>query len=60
MISSREFLILIVHVCVGEHSNFEKFPTHTQDHCDGIATREESVSTYPRRPKVEAYITRLM
>ena len=28
---------------VGEHSNFKKFPTHTQDHGDGIATRGESV-----------------
>ena len=25
---------------VGEHSNFKKFPTHMQDHGDGIATRE--------------------
>ena len=39
---------------VGERSNFKKFPTYTQDHGDGIATRGESVSTYPRRPKVEA------
>ena len=26
----------------GERSNFKKFPTHTQDHGDGIATRGES------------------
>ena len=35
---------------------FQKFPTITQDlsrRC--IATRPESVSTYPRRPKVEAF-----
>ena len=31
---------------VGEHSNFKKFPTHTQDHGDDIATRGESV--HPR------------
>ena len=40
---------------VGEHSNFKKNPTITQDlsrRC--IATRGESVSTYPRRPKAEA------
>ena len=30
-------------VPVGERSNFKKFPTHTQDHVDGIATRGESV-----------------
>ena len=30
-------------ICVGERSNFKKFPTHTQDHGDGIATRGESV-----------------
>ena len=28
---------------VGERSYFKKFPTHTQDHGDGIATRGESV-----------------
>ena len=28
---------------VGERSNFKKFPTHTQDHGDGIATRGESI-----------------
>ena len=35
---------------------FKKFPTLTQDlsrRC--IATRGESVSTYPRRPKAEAF-----
>ena len=35
---------------------FKKIPTITQDlsrRC--IATREESVSTYPRRPKAEAF-----
>ena len=26
---------------VGERSNFKKFPTHTQDHGDDIATRGE-------------------
>ena len=30
-------------VLVGERSNFKKFPTHTQDHGDGIATGGESV-----------------
>ena len=39
---------------VGERSNFKKIPTYTQDHGDGIATRLESVSTYPRRLKAEA------
>ena len=29
--------------CVGERSNFENFPTHTQDHGDDIATRGKSV-----------------
>ena len=41
---------------VGERSNFKKLPTITQDlsrRC--IATRRESVSTYPRRPKAEAF-----
>ena len=36
--------------------NFKKIPTITQDisrRC--IATRGESVSTYPRRPKAEAF-----
>ena len=36
--------------------NFKKIPTNTQDlsrRC--IATRGESVSTYPRRPKAEAF-----
>ena len=36
--------------------NFKKFPTITQDlsrRC--IATRGESVSTYSRRPKAEAF-----
>ena len=28
---------------VGEHSNFKKIPTHTQDHGDDIATRGEIV-----------------
>ena len=40
---------------VGERSNSKKNPTITQDlsrRC--IATRGESVSTYPRRPKAEA------
>ena len=32
---------------VGEHSNFKKNPTHTQDHGDGIATRGESVVHVP-------------
>src|SRR5215216_2496374 len=37
--------------------NFKKIPTITQDvsrRC--IAMRGESVSTYPRRPKVEAFV----
>ena len=41
---------------VGERSNFKKIPTITQDlsrRC--IVTRWESVSTYPRRPKAEAF-----
>src|SRR5215216_853840 len=41
---------------VGEHSNFKKIPTITQDlsrRC--IATRRESVSTYPHRPKAEVF-----
>ena len=41
---------------VGERGNFKKNPTITQDlsrWC--IATRGESVSTYPRRPKAEAF-----
>ena len=28
---------------IGKHSNFKKFPTHTQYHGDGIETRGESV-----------------
>ena len=32
---------------VGEHSNFKKIPTHTQDHGDGIATRGKSVVYVP-------------
>ena len=32
---------------VGERSNFKKFPTYTQDHGDGIATRGESVVHVP-------------
>ena len=42
-------------VTVGERNISKKNPTITQDlsrRC--IATRGESVSTYPRRPKVEA------
>ena len=40
---------------VGEHGNFKKIPTITQDLSRrSIATRRESVSTYPRRPKAEA------
>ena len=42
---------------VGERSNFKNIPTITQDlfrRC--IATRGESVSTYPCRPKAEAFI----
>ena len=41
---------------IGERSNFKKIPTHTQDpsrRC--IATSGESVSTYPCRPKAEAF-----
>ena len=41
---------------VGEHDNFKKNPTTTQDlsrRC--IETRGESVSTYPHRPKAEAF-----
>ena len=35
---------------------FEKFPTFTQDLSRrSIATSGESVSTYPRRPKAEAF-----
>ena len=30
------------HCDVGFRSNFKKFPTHTQDHVDGIAMRGES------------------
>ena len=42
---------------VGERSNFKKFPTITQDLSRrSIATSGESVSTYPRRPKAEAFI----
>ena len=43
-------------LCVGEHSISKNLPTITQDlsrRC--IATSGESVSTYPRRPKVEAF-----
>ena len=41
---SKEFIINAPFVTsVGERSNFKKFPTHTQDHGDGIATRGESV-----------------
>ena len=41
---------------VGERSNFKKNPTITQDlYRRGIATSRESVSTYPRRPKAEAF-----
>ena len=41
---------------VGERSNFKKNPTITQDLSRrSIATRGESVSTYPRRPKAEAF-----
>ena len=43
-------------VSVGERSISKKLPTITQDLsriC--IATRGESVSTYPRRPKAEAF-----
>ena len=35
------------HKIVGEHSNFKKIPTYTQDHGDGIATRGESVVHVP-------------
>ena len=45
-----------VETTVGERSNFKKIPTITQDlsrRC--IATRGKSVSTYPRRPKAEAF-----
>ena len=41
---------------VGERSNFKKNPTIKQDlsrRC--IATRGDSVSTYPHRPKAEAF-----
>ena len=34
-------------VCVGERSNFKNYPTHTQDHGDGIATKGESVVHVP-------------
>ena len=41
---------------VGEHSSFKKIPTITQDLSRrSIATSEERVSTYPRRPKAEAF-----
>ena len=44
-----------MHIMMG-NAVFQKIPTITQDlsrRC--IATRGESVSTYPRRPKVEAF-----
>ena len=49
---STHGLVLAPHVVisdatVGERSNFKKFPTHTQDHGDGIATRGESVVYVP-------------
>ena len=41
---------------IGERSNFKKIPTLTQDLSRrSIATSGESVSTYPRRPKAEAF-----
>ena len=43
-------------ICVGERSISKNLPTITQDlsrRC--IATSGESVSTYPRRPKAEAF-----
>ena len=41
---------------VGEHSNFKKIPTITQDLSrSSIATSGESVSTYPPRPKAEEF-----
>ena len=40
---------------VGEHGISKNLPTITQDQSKRyIATRGESVSTYPRRPKAEA------
>ena len=45
----------VVFVHVGEHSNFKNIRTITKDLSrTSIATSRESVSTYPRRPKVEA------
>src|SRR5215216_5730553 len=42
--------------CVGERSNSKKLPTITQDLSRrSIAMSGESVSTYPRRPKAEAF-----
>ena len=41
---------------VGERGNFKKNPMITQDLSRrSIATSGESVSTYPRRPKAEAF-----
>ena len=45
-------------LCIGLLGNvvIQNFPTITQDLSRrSIATRGESVSTYPRRPKVEAF-----
>ena len=38
----------------GEHSNFKKFPTHTQDHGDAQQREGRVLSMYPRRPEAEA------
>ena len=43
---------------VGECSNFENFPTHTQDHGDAQQREGRVLSTYQRRPTAEAIIQR--
>ena len=40
---------------VGEHSNFKKIPTHTQDHGDASQREGRVLPTYPRRPKRKRY-----
>ena len=51
-------LNVLIAYFVGERSNIKKNPTHTQDHGDAEQREGRVLSTYPRRPKVEALAQR--
>ena len=66
LVRSKTLCVLLVHITsthrpssdatVGERSISKKLPTITQDLSRrSIATSGKSVSTYPRRPKAEAF-----